>query len=146
MSLGTCFVDLAAQGSDFVSAATRPVARHCLSSGVPSAQQFIRAGNYVTQYEAKFHAQPGTWGTFTYDSVGILARAVRRAGWHRNATATTIDHTTGYQGITGPITIAPRTGNRTQNTVVILNINRSGIYVINHKWATAASFPLPARP
>ncbi|HEY7014764.1 MAG TPA: branched-chain amino acid ABC transporter substrate-binding protein [Streptosporangiaceae bacterium] len=146
MSLGTCFVDLAAQGSDFVSAATRPVARHCLSSGVPSAQQFVRAGGYVTQYEAKFHAQPGTWGTFTYDSVGILARAVRRAGWHQNATATAIDHTTGYQGITGPITIAPRTGNRTQNTVVILNINRSGNYVINRTWATAASFPLPARP
>jgi len=146
MSLGTCFVDLAAQGSDFVSAATRPVARRCLSSGVPSAQQFVGAGSYVTRYEATFHAQPGTWGTFSYDSVGILARAVRRAGWHQNATTTTIDHTTGYQGITGPITIAPRTGNRTQNTVVILNINRSGNYVINHKWATAAKFPLPARP
>ena len=73
------------------------------------------------------------------DSLAVTKR-------HQNATATTIDHTTGYQGITGPITIAPRTGNRTQNTVVILNIDRSGNYVINHKWATAASFPLPARP
>lgn len=146
MNLGTCFVDLAAQGSDFVSAATQPVARHCLSSGVPSPQQFVRAGRYVTQYEAKFHAQPGTWGTFTYDSVEILASAVKRAGWHQKAAATTIDHISGYQGITGPITIAPPTGNRTQNTVVILDIDRSGNYVINHKWATATRFPLPARP
>ncbi len=146
MSLGTCFVDLAAQGSDFVSAATQPVATHCLSSGVPSPQQFVRAGRYVTQYEATFHAQPGTWGTFTYDSVEILASAVKRAGWHQKAVATSIDHTTGYQGITGPITIAPPTGNRTQNTVVILDISRSGNYVIDRRWATATRFPLPARP
>lgn len=146
MSLGTCFVDLAAQGSDFVSSATRAVAERCLSSGVPSAEQFVRAGKYVTDYEARFHTQPGTWGTFTYDSVEVLANAVRRAGWHQSAVAMAMDRTKGFQGITGPITIAPSTGNRTQSTVVILHIDRAGNYLIDPAWAAAARFPLPSNP
>jgi branched-chain amino acid transport system substrate-binding protein len=146
MRLGTCFVDLAAQGSDFVSSATRAVAERCLASGVPSAEQFVRAGKYVTDYEARFHTTPGTWGTFTYDSVEVLANAVRRAGWHQSAVATAMDRTTGFQGITGPITIAPSTGNRTQSTVVILHIDRAGNYLIDPAWATAAKFPLPSKP
>lgn len=143
MSLGTCFVDLAAQGSDFVSSATRAVAERCLSSGVPSARQFVRAGKYVTDYEARFHARPGIWGTFTYDSVEVLAAAVRKAGWHQSAVAMAMAHTTGYQGVTGSITIAPSTGNRTQSTVVILAIERAGNYRIDRAWAAAARFPLP---
>jgi branched-chain amino acid transport system substrate-binding protein len=143
MSLGTCFVDLAAQGSDFVSGATEAVAEHCISSGVPSAQQFAGASQYVTDYESMFHSQPGTWGTFTYDSVEILANAVMQAGWHQRAVVTALDHTTAYPGITGPITIAPATGNRLQSTVVILDVDSSGNYVVDPTWAAVAKFPLP---
>jgi ABC-type branched-subunit amino acid transport system substrate-binding protein len=143
MDLGTCFVDLAAQGSDFVSGATLPVAERCISSGVPSAQQFAGASQYVANYETKYRAQPGTWGTFTYDSVEILANAVKKAGWHQSAVTVALDHTADYQGITGPITIAPATGNRVESTVVILNVDSSGHYVIDPTWATAADFPLP---
>jgi branched-chain amino acid transport system substrate-binding protein len=145
MNLGTCFVDLAAQGTDFVSAATDAVAEHCLASGVPSAQQFTGATQYVADYEATYHAEPGTWGTFSYDSVEILANAVTRAGgWNRKAVARALAHTTDYQGITGPITIAPVTGNRVQSMVVILDIDGSGNYVIDPTWAAAAKFPAPA--
>jgi len=144
MSLGSCFVDLAAQGSDFVSAATKAVAERCISSGVPSAQQFSGASEYVKDYESMFHAQPGTWGTFTYDSVEILAKAVKQAGWNQRAVATALNHTIDYEGITGPITIDPATGNRTQSTVVILDINSSGAYVIDPTWAAVAKFPLPS--
>ncbi len=141
---GKCFVDLAAQGPDFVTAATQPVASACLSSGVPSAQQFAGASQYVTNYESMFHSSPGTWGTFTYDSVEILANAVKQVGWHQKAVATAMDHTNNYQGITGPITIAGSTGNRVQSTVVILDVNSSGSYVIDSQWATASGFPLPS--
>jgi branched-chain amino acid transport system substrate-binding protein len=144
MSLGTCFVDLAAQGSDFVSAATQAVAEHCISSGVPSAQQFAGASEYVKDYESMFHTQPGTWGTFTYDSVEILDNAVKQAGWNQRAVVIALNHTMADQGITGPITIAPVTGNRTQNTVVILDIDGSGTYVIDPTWAAVAKFPLPS--
>jgi branched-chain amino acid transport system substrate-binding protein len=146
LNVGTCFVDLAAQGSDFVASATQPVAQHCVSSGVPSAQQFAGASQYVSDYSSTFSAQPGTWGTFTYDSVEILAQAIQKAGWHQKAVIPVLARTAGYQGITGPITIAPRSGNRVQSTVVILDVNASGSYVIDPTWAAAANFPLPASP
>jgi branched-chain amino acid transport system substrate-binding protein len=139
-----CFVDLAAQGPDFVTAATQPVASACLSSGVPSAEQFAGASQYVTNYQSMFHTAPGTWGTFTYDSVEVLAKAVQRAGWQRSAVRAAIRHIRNYQGITGAITIAPSTGNRVQSTVVILDVNSGGNYVIDPQWASAVAFPLPS--
>ena len=144
MGTGRCFVDLAAQGPDFVTAAGLPAASACVSSGVPSAQQFTGAGGYVQAYQATFHSSPGTWGTFTYDSVEILAQAVKAAGWLQKPVITALDHTSGYTGITGPISIAASTGNRIQSTVVILDVNSAGSYVIDPQWAVAAGFPLPA--
>jgi ABC-type branched-subunit amino acid transport system substrate-binding protein len=144
MSLGKCFVDLAAQGPDFVSAATQPVASACLSSGVPSAQQFAGAAQYVSSYQSDFGSAPGTWGTYTYDSVEILANAIRQAGWHRTAVISALSRTKNYAGITGPITIARKTGNRVQSTVVILDVDSTGNYVVDSQWATATGFPLPS--
>jgi ABC-type branched-subunit amino acid transport system substrate-binding protein len=86
---------------------------------------------------------PGTWGTYTYDSVEILANAIKQAGWHQKAVATALNQTSNYSGITGPITIAPKTGNRVQSTVVVLDINSAGNYVIDPMWAAATGFPLP---
>jgi hypothetical protein len=54
-----------------------------------------------------------------------------------------MDHTRAYRGITGPITIAPSTGNRVQSTVVILDVNSGGNYVVDPQWASATGFPLP---
>lgn len=142
---GTCFVDLAAQGPDFVTAATTPVAQKCLNSGVPSAEQFAGAAEYVSDYNSTFHAQPGTWGTFTYDSLEILAQAVRDAGsWSQAAVRSKLSNTTAYPGITGTITIQPKTGNRLNTPVVMLDIDASGNYVVDPTWATAEHFPLPA--
>ncbi|HEY1465407.1 MAG TPA: branched-chain amino acid ABC transporter substrate-binding protein [Acidimicrobiales bacterium] len=141
---GTCFVDLAAQGPDFVAAATTPVAQKCLNSGVPSAQQFAGATEYVSNYISTFQAQPGTWGTFTYDSLEILAQAVRDAGsWNQAAVQSKLSHTTAFAGITGTITIRPKTGNRLNTPVVMLDIDSGGNYVIDPAWATAEHFPLP---
>jgi ABC-type branched-subunit amino acid transport system substrate-binding protein len=144
MGTGKCFVEgLAAQGPDFLKAATQPVASACLSSGVPTAQQFAGAAQYVSEYQSMFHTAPGTWGTYTYDSVEILANAIRQAGWHQKPVITAMDNTTNYSGITGPITIARASGNRVQSTVVILDINSAGNYVIDPMWAATAGFPLP---
>jgi ABC-type branched-subunit amino acid transport system substrate-binding protein len=79
-----------------------------------------------------------------YDSVEVLANAIRQAGWHQKAVITAMDHTKNYAGITGPITIAPSTGNRVQSTVVILDVNSGGDYIIDPQWAAAVGFPLPA--
>jgi ABC-type branched-subunit amino acid transport system substrate-binding protein len=115
-----------------------------LSSGVPSAQQFAGASQYVTNYQSMFHTSPGTWGTFTYDSVEILAAALQKSGWHQQAASKAVVRVRNYKGITGPITIAPSTGNRVQSTVVILDVNSAGSYVIDPQWATATGFPLPS--
>jgi ABC-type branched-subunit amino acid transport system substrate-binding protein len=145
MGAGKCFVEgLAAQGPDFVKAATQPVASACLSSGVPTAQQFAGAAQYVSAYQSTFHTAPGTWGTYTYDSLEVLANAIKQAGWHQKPIITAMNHTTNYAGITGAITIAPSTGNRVQSTVVILDINSAGDYVIDPMWAAATGFPLPS--
>jgi branched-chain amino acid transport system substrate-binding protein len=141
---GKCFVDLAAQGPDFVAAATVPVAQTCLNSGVPSAQQFSGATAYVSQYQSAFHTDPGTWGTFTYDSVELLAKSVIAAGgWKQAATRTQLSHTANLSGITGAITIDPATGNRINAPVVILGIDSAGNYVIDPSWAAAAGFSIP---
>ena len=141
---GRCFVDLAAQGPAFVTAAGLTVAAECVASGVPSAQQFTGASQYVRDYQSTFHATPGTWGTYTFDSVEILADALKITGWHQKAAITALDHIADYQGITGPITIASSTGNRVQSTVVILDVDNAGNYVIDPQWAMATGFPLPA--
>lgn len=145
MNLGaSCFVDLAAQGPDFVQAATPPVAQKCLNSGVPSAQEFVGAQQYVAQYQSTYRALPGIWGTFTYDSLMLLAHAVEQAGGWKEATVQSqLAHTTNYQGITGTITIEPKTGNRADPPVVILNVNATGQYVVNSQWAAATAFQLP---
>ena len=143
MNTGRCFIEgVAAQGPDFVAAATQPVASTCLSSGVPSAQQFAGAAQYVSTYQSTFHTAPGTWGTYTYDSVEILANAIKQAGWHQKSVISAMAHTNGYAGITGPITIASSTGNRVQSTVVMLDIDSTGNYVIDPQWAAATGFPL----
>jgi ABC-type branched-subunit amino acid transport system substrate-binding protein len=110
---------------------------------VPSAEQFAGASQYVTNYQSMFHTSPGTWGTFTYDSVEVLANGLQKAGWHQKAVSRAMARTANLSGITGPITIAASTGNRVQSTVVILDVDSSGNYVVDPQWASAVGFPLP---
>lgn len=140
---GRCFVDLAAQGPDFVSGAGVAVASKCLSSGVPAPAQLPGGAAYVSAYEAAFHQAPGTWGIFAYDSMLLLARAARTAGtWSGPALARALDHITGLKGATGTITIDPGTGNRVDAPVVILDVDASGAYVVDPTWAAYSKFPI----
>jgi hypothetical protein len=45
-------------------------------------------------------------------------------------------------GITGSITIDPKTGNREDVPVVLLDVNDAGRYVINKEWATFDGFSI----
>jgi branched-chain amino acid transport system substrate-binding protein len=140
---GTCFMGLANQDPAFVQAAGLAAARACVSSGVPSAELFRGATGYVRDYRAQFGADPGTWGSFTYDSVKLLFEAVRRAGgWDTAEVRSELSRIKDYQGITGSITIDPATGNRVQVPVVLLDVNDAGRYVIDPKWAAFAGFSI----
>lgn len=128
-----CFMGLANQENAFVTEAGIPAARACLFSGVPTPQQFgnAKAKAYVRAYKQRFKTEPSTWGTFTYDSVYVLAAAVRRAGgWDTRGVFRTIKTTKNLRGATGPITIQPSTGNRTNVPIAILEVNAAGAFVV----------------
>ena len=73
----------------------------------------------------------------------ILAQAVRDAGgWKQAAVKSKLANTSAYPGITGTITIQPKTGNRVNTPVVMLDIDAAGNYVVDPTWAQAADFPL----
>jgi branched-chain amino acid transport system substrate-binding protein len=138
---GTCLMGLANQDPGFVEQAGIEAARTCASSGVPVAAEFPDAAGYVNDYRARFDAEPGTWGTFTYDSARLLFDAVRRAGaWDSDSVRSELAATEGYEGITGTISIDPSTGNRVDVPVVILEIDADGNYVVNRDWAAFAGF------
>ena len=137
----TCLMGLANQDPAFVSAAGLNAARLCSFSGVPSAEDFPGARGYVADYQKMFGKAPGTWGTFSYDSVKLLIDAVKRAGaWDAAKVRRELSDTRDYTGITGSITIDPKTGNRVNVPVVILKLEPNGTYVVDPKWASFAGF------
>jgi ABC-type branched-subunit amino acid transport system substrate-binding protein len=137
---GRCFVDLAAQGPSFVSAAGA-AGTACLNSGVPSDEQLPGGKPYTRAYRRRFHRSPGTWGAFTYDSLDMLAAAARHTRrWAGPKLREALLHTRGFRGVTGATTILPASGNRAKPPVVILNINAAGQYLVDSAWASFASY------
>jgi branched-chain amino acid transport system substrate-binding protein len=136
-----CLMGLANQDPAFADSAGLAAARRCSFSGVPSAENFPAANDYVANYKAKFGKAPGTWGTFTYDSVKLLVDAVKRAGaWDAAAVRDQLSATHDFAGITGSISIDPATGNRVDVPVVILTLGADGKYSVDPKWAEFAGF------
>jgi branched-chain amino acid transport system substrate-binding protein len=142
---GRCFVDLAAQGADFVSAAGVTAAEACLNSGVPSATQLPDGAAYVSAYQDQFHTAPGTWGAFTYDSLDLYAAEAKSSGQVKGQQLrSALSHASDFSGATGTITIEPGSGNRRNPPVVILDIDSSGQYVIDPTWAQSAGYQVPS--
>ena len=139
----TCFMGLANQDPGFVARAGTEASRQCSFSGVPSADQFPAARGYVEEYRRKFQTTPGTWGTFTQDSLALLFDAVRRAGtWNREAVTRELSATRHFTGLTGTIEIDPRTGNRVDVPIVVLNVSPQGDFIIDSAWAQFAGFAI----
>lgn len=140
---GTCLVDgLAAQGPVFLKTVPLALAEKCAFSGVPTAEQFPDATSYVAQYRARYHDDPGTWGSFTYDSLAALAKAVRTAGsWSAGTLDPVLFHLRGFHGITGTTTIDPSTGDRTSPPLVMQTVDSSGHYVVSEQWSRTGGLP-----
>jgi branched-chain amino acid transport system substrate-binding protein len=136
-----CLMGLANQDPGFVDAAGLEAGQACSFSGVPSAENFPEASGYLSDYRAKFGKDPGTWGTFAYDSINLLLDAVKRAGaWDQAPVRAKLTGTTGFKGITGSIGIDKATGNRLDVPVVILSLGPDGKFVVDPKWATFSGF------
>ena len=141
---GTCLVDgLAAQGPTFLATVPQALATKCVFSGVPTAAQFPDAASYISSYRAAYHEDPGTWGAFAYDSLGVLvqeAKSVR--SWAPSKLNPALVHVTGYQGITGTTTIDPGTGNRLAPPLVMQIVDSTGHYVVAPDWAQRGALPV----
>lgn len=127
-----CFMGLANVDPAFVTKAGVSAAQRCVFSGVPEAAQMPTAKRYVAAYRAAFKTAPGVWGTFTYDSANILFAAMEKTGTTQySKVLKALKGTKNFAGQTGPITIDPKTGNRTNVPVYILAVNDRGVFVIS---------------
>jgi branched-chain amino acid transport system substrate-binding protein len=131
-STAGCFMGLANVDPAFVTQAGLAAAQRCVFSGVPEAAQMPTAKRYVAAYRAAFKTAPGVWGTFTYDSANILFAAMEKTGTTKySKVLKALKETKNFAGQTGPITIDPKTGNRTNVPVYILTVNDRGVFVIS---------------
>jgi ABC-type branched-subunit amino acid transport system substrate-binding protein len=126
-----CLMGLANVDNGFVAATTLQEAQRCTFSGVVAAGQMPSARAYVQQYRRAFGTRPGVWGSFYYDSARILFAAIERAGTDRfSPVGRAIRRTRGFTGATGPISIDPASGYRTNVPVNILTVNAKKKFVI----------------
>jgi branched-chain amino acid transport system substrate-binding protein len=144
---GTCLVDgLAAQGPTFLATVPLALAQKCVFSGVPTAAQFPDATSYVAAYQTEYHQDPGTWGVFAYDSLGVLVHEIEAVQSFSYPTVNAaLFHVTGYAGATGTTTIDPATGNRMNPPLVMQVVDSGGHYVVSPDWSQTGALPtLPA--
>jgi branched-chain amino acid transport system substrate-binding protein len=126
-----CVMGLANVDNGFLAKTTLAQAQRCVFNGVPAATEFPSARAYVRRYRRMFHKQPGVWGAFTYDSARILFSAINRAKSYRlGAVERKLRRTKKFRGATGPITIKPKNGYRTNVPVSILRVNNHKRFVI----------------
>jgi branched-chain amino acid transport system substrate-binding protein len=126
-----CLMGLANVDKGFLAQTTLAQARRCVFSGVPAAPQMPSAASYVRRYRSAFGKNPGVWGSFTYDSARILFRAINAAKSYKiGAIERQLRRTKGFRGATGPITISPKRGYRTNVPVSILRVNDRRKFVI----------------
>ncbi|MBY0413404.1 MAG: ABC transporter substrate-binding protein [Bdellovibrionales bacterium] len=75
--------------------------------------------NFVKEYEKAYGSKPGSFAALGYDSLGILADAMKRAKSNKPADIrAALVATKGYQGITGAITF-DKDRNPTKSAVVL---------------------------
>jgi ABC-type branched-subunit amino acid transport system substrate-binding protein len=126
-----CLMGLANVDNGFVAQTSLAEAQRCVFSSVPAAGQMPSARGFVQQYRRAFDKRPGVWGSFTYDSARILFAAIERAGSTRfGAVSKALRATRNHRGATGPVTIDPDTGYRTNAPVSILTVNAKQKFVI----------------
>lgn len=136
----TCLMGIGNPDPGFVDVAGLKDARRCSFSGPPSPADYPGAGDYVERYRAAYDREPGTRGVITYESVNLLVDAVERAGaWDSDRVQEELARTTGFEGITGSVSIDPGTGSRVDVPLAILRLDANG-FTVDPDWADFADF------
>ena len=137
-----CVLDYASDDPGFIPIAGLEAAMAADVVGVPSPSDFPNGPAFVTDYENTFSVEPGTWSPYTFDSLNFLLDGARSAGgFNKFRLKRVLDHVTDWQGVTGPVTIDPVTGNRVPATLVMLTVDAQGQLIINQDWANAVGWP-----
>jgi branched-chain amino acid transport system substrate-binding protein len=137
----SCLADYASYSTDYITVAGVPAAQACPVVGVPSPQDFPHSASYVASYQSMFHAAPGSWSPYTYDSVNFWAYGVKQVGGLNASSITSVlNKVNGWMGWTGSVTIDPTTENRQPATVVVNQVTPEGTFIIDASWATASGF------
>lgn len=64
-----------------------------------------RIKDFVSRYHAKFNADPDTWAAQSYDSMYLVADAIKRGGATRQGLREALANTYNFAGLTGTISI-----------------------------------------
>ncbi len=152
-----CLADYASADPGFVTTAGQAAAENCPVVGVPSPGDFPDGGSFDSAYQDQFGEGPGTWSSYVYDSVNLLASCVESAGGFAitpNADGSTtaqvdgstpltkcLNATDNWKGVTGSVTIDPANGNRDPATVVVLGTDSNGALHVDKDWANVVGAP-----
>jgi len=152
-----CVADYASDDPGFVTTAGKAAAQACPVVGVPSPGDFPNGGSFDSAYQKAYGEGPGTWSSYVYDSVNLLADCVKSAGGFDNtpnadgSTTAQVDGSTAltkclnatkdWKGVTGSVTIDAANGNRDPATVVVLSTDDNGDLHVDQDWANAVGAP-----
>jgi branched-chain amino acid transport system substrate-binding protein len=137
----TCLLDYGAYDTGYVDDAGE-AAPNCEVVGVPAPGDFPGSETFVSEYKDQFDEAPGTWSPYTYDSLNVLAQAVKQTGgFDAKALTAALDKVKGEKGWTGSITLEPGTGNREPATVTVDEVNGQGAFSVDPAWAKAVGAP-----
>lgn len=73
---------------------------------VPTSSN-LRIKEFVSQYHARFGADPDTWAAQSYDSMYLLADAIKRGGTGHEGLRKALANTRDFTGVTGTISFNP---------------------------------------
>lgn len=137
-----CVADYASDDPGFVTTAGTAAAQNCPVVGVPSPGDFPSGGSFDAAYQKQFGEGPGTWSSYVYDSVNLLAQGVSDAGgFDKTKLTAKLDQVKDWKGVTGSVTIDPVNGNRSPATVVLLSTDAKGQLHVDAAWAAAVGAP-----
>jgi len=75
---------------------------------------------FVDAYKAKYNVEPDALAALGYDAAGMLIAAIEKAGSvDSSKIRDALENTTGFKGVTGVITVDPKTHNPVKSAVII---------------------------
>jgi len=75
---------------------------------------------FVDEYKAKYNVEPDALAALGYDAAGMLIAAIEKAGSvDSSKIRDALENTTGFKGVTGVITVDPKTHNPVKSAVII---------------------------